>query len=99
MMKVASLVTFAVLFFVPSASCGQNFHSSPPGWRWGCWVVRKLLPTSGVSGLHPKQVHAIIGIRIVFHPDFVRSGKFIAKNPRYSVGTLSDREFFEQGYV
>jgi hypothetical protein len=73
--------------------------SAPPHWFWGCWVVKKLLPTSGVSGLSQKQVDAIIGTRLVFSKTCARSGDVVAPSPEYSTTVLSNRDFFSLGYV
>jgi uncharacterized protein YecT (DUF1311 family) len=81
---------------------GANSESpptSPPQWFWGCWVVKKLLPTSGVSGLSKEQVNALIGRRLVFGKSCARSGNAVAQSPVYSTSVLSDRDFFSLGYA
>ncbi len=73
--------------------------ADPPSAFWGCWVVTKMLPTPGISGLSQKQVNAIIGTRLVFTPACARSGHTVARSPEYSTKILSDRDFFKLGYV
>jgi len=73
--------------------------TEPPSNFWGCWVVKKALPTAGISGLSPAQQKAMIGRRIVFAPTCARSGGTVIKSPKYSATVLSDREFFQLGYV
>jgi len=73
--------------------------ASPPRSFWGCWVVTKMLPMPGVSGLSQKQVNAILGTRIVFTPSCARSGRTVARSPEYSTTVLSERDFFRLGNV
>jgi len=75
-------------------------QKSPPSWFWGCWVVKMVLPTNGISGLSPKQEKAMIGKRIEFTRLYARSGKVVIHSPKYSVKTLSNKEFFDaENYV
>jgi hypothetical protein len=73
--------------------------ASPPRSFWGCWVVTKMLPTPGLSGLSQKQVNGILGTRLVFTPSCARSGRTVARSPEYSTTVLSDRDFFKLGNV
>jgi hypothetical protein len=70
-----------------------------PSTFWGCWVITKMLPTPGISGLSPKQVKAIVGTHLVFTPSCARSGRTAVQSPEYSTTVLSDRDFFKLGYV
>jgi uncharacterized protein YecT (DUF1311 family) len=91
-----------VLVFTVALSTVANSESppiSPPQWFWGCWVVKKLLPTSGVSGLSKEQVNALVGRRVVFGKSCARSGDAVAQSPVYSTSVLSDRDFFSLGYA
>lgn len=88
-------VTIALL----ASATSEPSPASPPQWFWGCWVVKKLLPTSGVSGLSKEQVDAIIGRRVVFGKSCARSGAAVAQSPVYSTSVLSDRDFFSLGYA
>ena len=73
--------------------------ASPPRSFWGCWVVTKMLPMPGLSGLSQKQVNGILGTRLVFTPSCARSGRTVARSPEYSTTVLSDRDFFKLGNV
>ena len=77
------------------SAAGNTPTASPPSWFWGCWIVTKALPTTGISGLSQEQVDTIIGTRLVFTPSCARSGRTVASSPEYSTRVLSDREFFE----
>ena len=92
-----------VLIFNVTFLTGVNgrfpHRPTPPQWFWGCWVVKKLLPTSGVSGLSKEQVNALIGRRLVFGKSCARSGDAVAQSPVYSTSVLSDRDFFSLGYA
>ncbi len=101
MRKSIGHICWILLLLIPLLSLGENnpASSAPPNWFWGCWVVKKLLPTPGVSGLSPKQVDAVIGTRLVFRPTCARSGHRVARSPMYSTTVLSDRDFFALGYV
>lgn len=79
--------------------CAWPQPTAPPSNFWGCWVVRKALPTAGISGLSPAQEKAMIGRRIVFTPTCARSGGTVIKSPKYSATVLSERDFFQLGYV
>src|SRR5215472_12124754 len=79
--------------------CAWAQPTAPPSNFWGCWVVRKALPTAGISGLSPAQEKAMIARRIVFTPACARSGGRVIRRPKYSATVLSDREFFQLGYV
>jgi len=95
-------LTCCVLVFTIALSTVANSESpptSPPQWFWGCWVVKKLLPTSGVSGLSKEQVNALVGKRLVFGKSCARSGDAVAQSPVYSTSVLSDRDFFSIGYA
>lgn len=71
----------------------------PPDSILGCWVVTKLLPTPGISGLSQKQADAIVGTRLVLTPTCASSGHVLVRSPEYSTKVLSDRDFFKLGYV
>ena len=87
-----------IFAFVLFATASPRLAQSPPSWFWGCWVVTKSLPTAGISGISQKQADAIIGTRILFAPTCARSGRTIIQSPKYSVKTLSARDFFKLGY-
>jgi uncharacterized protein YecT (DUF1311 family) len=94
---ICCMLVFTVAFL--TAANSESPPTSPPQWFWGCWVVKKLLPTSGVSGLSQEQVHALIGRRLVFGKSCARSGDTVAQSPVYSTSVLSDRDFFSLGYA
>jgi hypothetical protein len=87
-----------VLSFLLGGIARPTPATSPPQWFWGCWVVTKVLPTSGTSGISPEQEKAIIGTRVIFTPTCARSGRTVLKLPKYSVKVLSARDFFKLGY-
>jgi len=87
---------FGILAFALFAAA---MPAPPPDSILGCWVVTKLLPTPGISGLSQKQVNAIIGTRLVLTPTCARSGHVLVRSPEYSTKVLSDRDFFKLGYV
>lgn len=89
-------VSFGILLFALFAT--QKLEQ-PPSTLWGCWTITKMLPTAGVSGLSPERVKAIIGTRLVLTPSCARSGRTVVSSPAYSTSVLSDREFFELGYI
>ena len=93
--RYAFLAIFAFVLLAPART---RVAPSPPSWFWGCWVVKKSLPTAGISGLSQKRAEAIIGTRIIFTPDCARSGSTVIHSPKYSVKVLSARAFFELGY-
>lgn len=87
------LVLLCALFLVGASR--PRPQKSPPSWFWGCWVVKSVLPTNGISGLSPRREEAMIGRRIEFSRLYARSGKIVVHSPKYSVTTLSNREFFD----
>ena len=97
--KARTCCAFLWIFaFVLLGTASPALAPSPPSWFWGCWVVTKSLPTAGISGLSQKQADAIIGTRIMFAPTCARSGRTVIQSPKYSVKTLSARDFFKLGY-
>jgi hypothetical protein len=72
---------------------------APPPSYWGCWIVKKVMPTVGITGLSQKQANAVIGTRLVFTPACARSGSTVVQAPTYSVKVLSSREFFGISYI
>jgi len=95
----ANRVGLAMLLLALMGAAKPTPAASPPRAFWGCWVVTKMLPTPGLSGLSQKQVNAILGTRIVFTPSCARSGRTVAPSPEYSTTVLSDRDFFKLGNV
>lgn len=95
--KVRTCCAFLGIFILALVATAKP--ADPPSAFWGCWVVTKMLPTPGISGLSQKQVDAIIGTRLVFTPACARSGHTVARSPEYSTRVLSDRDFFKLGYV
>jgi hypothetical protein len=89
-------VSFGILLFVLFAT---QKPEQPPSTLWGCWTITKMLPTAGVSGLSPERVKAIIGTHLVLTPSCARSGRAVVSSPAYATSVLSDREFFELGYI
>ncbi|HXP81760.1 MAG TPA: hypothetical protein VN976_17785 [Verrucomicrobiae bacterium] len=89
-------VCFGILAF---ALLAVAMPTPPPDSILGCWVVTKLLPTPGISGLSQKQVNAIIGTRLALTSTCASSGHVLVRSPEYSTKVLSDRDFFKLGYV
>lgn len=99
-MRRTALICCVLVFTVAlSTVANVELPTSPPQWFWGCWVVKKLLPTSGVSGLSKEQANALVGRRLVFGKSCARSGDAVAQSPVYSTSVLSDRDFFSLGYA
>jgi hypothetical protein len=72
--------------------------SDPPATLWGCWTVKRALPTTNIAALSQKEVDRIVGTRLVYSRSCVRSGKTVYKSPKFVTTVLSNREFFEQFY-
>lgn len=95
--KVRTCCVFLVVFAFALFATAKP--ADPPSAFWGCWIVTKMLPTPGTSGLSQKQVNAIIGTRLVFTPTCARSGHTVARSPEYSTTVLSAQDFFKLSYV
>jgi len=89
--RVLALALASSLLAAPNST----HKESPPAWFWGCWIVKKALPISGVVGISPKQEKAIIGTRIMFAPTCARWRGTVLKSPKYSVKVLSADKFFD----
>jgi hypothetical protein len=75
------------------------FASNPPTTLWGCWTVKRALPTTNISGLSQKEVDRIVGTRIIYSDSCAKSGRNLLRSPGYVTTILSDREFFEYAHV
>lgn len=93
----AGLCALLVLVSPLLVATGAPTQSSPPDWFWGCWTVKRLLPTSGVHGISQRQADAIIGRHIAFGRTCVRSGDVVLAGPEYAVSLLTGGQFFEAG--
>lgn len=82
-----------------SVATSAPTRSSPLDRLWGCWVVKKPLPTTGVNGLSQAQVDAIVGTHIVFGRACARSGHLVVASPKYSTKVVTARDFFAGGFV
>jgi len=75
------------------------FASNPPTTLWGCWKVKRALPTTNIAALSQKEVDRIVGTRIFYSESCAKSGRTLLRSPRYETTTLSEREFFEYAYI
>lgn len=94
MRKYKSLGFVCVLIGLATVAVGSN----PPTRLQGCWVVKKVLPTTNIAALTQKEVDRILGTRLVYSNSCVQSRRFILKSPKFTTRVLTDREFFEEFY-
>jgi hypothetical protein len=73
--------------------------SDPMTTLWGCWKVKRALPTTNIAALSQKEVDRIVGTRIFYSESCAKSGRILLRSPRYETTTLSEREFFGYAYI
>ena len=65
----------------------------PPKEYFGDWYVVQPLHTSGVSALSDSEAHSLIGRRVSYGPQAMRSGATQCERPRYDEVRYSQDEF------
>jgi hypothetical protein len=75
------------------------FAANQPTTLWGCWIVKRALPTTNIAALSQKEVDLIIGTRLVYSSSCVQSRRTILKSPKFITTVLSEPEFFQLAYI
>lgn len=91
------MARLVLLFLVAVMMTARS--TDPLSQIWGCWAIKKALPTTNISALTDAQVKKLIHRRIVYSPECARSGKTILRPPGYSVESLSEVQFFEGNHI
>jgi hypothetical protein len=109
-MKRASLNFGLPLFllFLSFVAVAKGSDVASPSYIYGRWVVRRLLPTNGISA-GPRELNAVIGAVAVYSASRVqvrfpatqnaRLENFVVEHPKYRFHLASADEFFRDTYL
>ena len=82
-----------VLALSASVCAGRAVRKVEPSSIYGHWVVRRLIPTSGISA-GPGDLGSWIGARVFYSASEVRFGSQVVENPWYKISRVSAKDFF-----
>lgn len=67
---------------------------------YGTWEIKKKIAFGRIYELSDEQINDLIGEKIEYSPNFIKFGKDIFRNPKYSRYVVPEKEFFNNnGYT